>query len=833
MKRLVCFFDGTWDGPDGPNVTNVVKLQRATPSTDGAGIQQLTHYEVGIATEYTGRLRFWAGVFSVGLRRRIEGAYRFICEHYQPGDELYIFGFSRGAYEARTLAELIAIVGLASKDAPHRLAQAWSHYRRYRADAEHKKLHAFRQAAYFPVRIKCVGVWETVGTLGIPLLPRNKGANIGELPAIVDVGLHALAVDEPRGPYRPILWSMKAGRARAENQTIEQAWFPGSHVDVGGGSASCALSDTALLWMAQRVNETTGMHVDLEQLRAATVPDPLGEQYLPTTGIYRLSGILPYVRLIKQDPRAVHPLRRLVLRGWRTNRLARGEVAINESVHDSAAARFGHSVPVRRGEQLYQRPYRPRSLRAAVVRPNIGSSRQGVVAAAAVERASLPALAGWVLFEWAAQPFYTLIVTFLFGPYFVNVFVGDPIWGQSLWAYCAATAGIIIALGSPIVGAIADVKGRPKWRMAVLVLFFAAAMAMLWFAEPRSAPWMIALVAAAYVVATVCIEFATVLLNGMMPTLVPREQLGRLSGLSWGLAYLGGLLALVLVAGFVTVNPGTGKTLLQLDPILALDASTRESDRLVGPICALWLLLFTLPFFLLTPDRTQSQEGATIKDGLHSFLATVRELPQHSNIMLFLVARMIFIDGLTAIFQFGGIYAASIFGWQAIEQSQFAIILVLAGAIGALLGGVLDDRIGSKAVIIGSLLVLLGGAAGLLSVDKTHVLFQIPVLAKSQGSSMLSSTGEQVFLLFAIGLALVAAPAQASSRSLLARLAPADRVAQFFGLFAFSGKATAFFAPTVIGLATGLLGSQRAGLAMVLVFLAIGLVLMTFVRSRA
>src|SRR5580700_9307188 len=147
MKRLVCFFDGTWDKPDGQDLTNVVKLQRVILPTDRAGIQQLTHYEIGIATEYKGRLSFWAGVLSIGLRQRIEGAYRFICAHYQPGDELYVFGFSRGAYEARRLVELISVVGVANKDAPDRLAQAWTYYRRYRGNLGHKKLLAYRQTA--------------------------------------------------------------------------------------------------------------------------------------------------------------------------------------------------------------------------------------------------------------------------------------------------------------------------------------------------------------------------------------------------------------------------------------------------------------------------------------------------------------------------------------------------------------------------------------------------------------------------------------------------------------------------------------------------------------
>src|SRR5262249_36921277 len=260
---------------------------------------------------------------------------------------------------------------------------------------------------------------------------------------------------------------------------------------------------------------------------------------------------------------------------------------------------------------------------------------------------------------------------------------------------------------------------------------------------------IVLLVLAAYVVAMASAEFAIVLLNGMMPTLVAREQYGRLSGISWGLAYLGGLVALLLVASLVTVDRGSGKTLLGLDPVLSRDVGAGASDRIVGPLCAAWLLAFSTPFFLLTPDHSERRAGRSAWDGVHEFLATLAALPRQGNVLLFLAARMIFIDGLTAIFQFGGIYAASIFNWQPIEQVQFAIVLVIAGVIGALFGGFLDDRVGAKRVIIGSLMVLIVATVGLLSVDSTHVLFQVAVRPRAEMSAAFASTGERVFLAFA------------------------------------------------------------------------------------
>jgi UMF1 family MFS transporter len=201
--------------------------------------------------------------------------------------------------------------------------------------------------------------------------------------------------------------------------------------------------------------------------------------------------------------------------------------------------------------------------------------------------------------------------------------------------------------------------------------------------------------------------------------------------------------------------------------------------------------------------------------------------------LFFLAARMIFTDGLTAIFVFGGIYGASVFGWGALPLGIFGIVLTLVGAFGALIGGVLDDRFSAKTVIIGALLILLVGAFGILSVDQTHVLYLIEVAPKVPGSAPFSSIGEQVFLAFAVVVGIVSAPVQASSRSLLARLAPPEKITQFFGLFAFSGKVTAFLAPFLVATVTAATGSQRLGMSAIAVFLVVGMLLMLPVRQPA
>jgi uncharacterized protein (DUF2235 family) len=366
VKRLVCLFDGTWNKPEDADLTNVVKLQRAIPAADAGGIAQVVHYEVGIATESAlGEWSFAVGAMGFGVGSRIQGGYRFLCETYEEGDEIILVGFSRGAFEARSLAGLIALTGLARAATPETISDVWDCYERNKLARNPARVKALRAAARFPVRIKCVAVWDTIGNLGIPFVKKGLikellGFHDTELSPTVDVGLHALAIDEPRG-------TVKKGASLPPGQIVQQVWFPGCHANIGGGYKDCALSDIALLWMAERLTQTTGLALDLEHLRATTRPDPLGEQVSPTSdGVYRISRLLPFVRLIKQNRKGISAFRRAFLGSWRTSALPTSQVPVNESIHESASARFGKRVPQRRGEALREIGYRPRNLGAVL-----------------------------------------------------------------------------------------------------------------------------------------------------------------------------------------------------------------------------------------------------------------------------------------------------------------------------------------------------------------------------------------------------------------------------------------------------------------------------------
>jgi UMF1 family MFS transporter len=465
--------------------------------------------------------------------------------------------------------------------------------------------------------------------------------------------------------------------------------------------------------------------------------------------------------------------------------------------------------------------------------PTGARSQLGASAGETAAPAGKRALFGWVLFDWATQPFYTLVVTFLFAPYFVNGFLDDPARGAALWAYATGIAELIAAALAPVLGAIAD-AGQPRkpWIAAFSVLLVVG-MCGLWLAAPGRTD-LVPLVLIAFGLAVIGAELATVFTNAMMVSLVSDKRLGTLSGLGWATGYVGGLVSLALVAGLLVADPTTGKTLLGLPPIVPLDAATREGDRLIGPFSALWYLIFVLPLFLFTPDRSAKPlQARAVTAGLAQLLRSVKDLVRHhGQVALFLLARMLYADGLGAVFAFGGIYAATVFGWGATELGLFGIILTIAGTIGAGLGGLLDDRSGSKSVIVATLLLFIAASIGVLSVDPNHVLFVLPVAPKLPGSAPFSSLGEQVYLAFAILIGLGAGPIQASSRTLLARMCPPGKTTEFFGFFSFSGKITAFAAPLAIGVVTHATDSQRLGISASLVFLIAGLLLLLRVRTQ-
>ncbi len=438
----------------------------------------------------------------------------------------------------------------------------------------------------------------------------------------------------------------------------------------------------------------------------------------------------------------------------------------------------------------------------------------------------------WALFDWANQPFFTIVTTFIFAPYFANVLVGDPVKGQAAWAFTQSAAGILIALMSPFLGAMADAGGRRKPYIFAFQLLLAAGCGALWWAYPDR-PDLIGPISWAVIAATVGAEMSIVFNNAQLPNICRPERMGWLSGFGWGLGYCGGLVSLFVVLAISMPSMfglGTGNT-----PLFGLDPKTHELERLVGPASALWLAVFVLPMFFFTPDSAGAAKlplWAAAREGGSSLLSTLRKIGHFKNALTYLIAFMLYNDGLASIIAFGGVYAAATFGWSTVTLGIFGIILTVFAIPGAFLGGRLDDAIGSKRTVQLAIAGVIVATLGIVGVTTDSILFVVPADPISPTRGLFGSVQEKTLMGFALLLGFCMGPMQAASRTLIGRLAPEGMSGEFYGLFALSGRATAWMAPLAIGIVTAATGSTRLGMACVLFFLVLGFVLLWRVREE-
>ena len=294
MKRLVICCDGTWNSPENTKLaaSNVLRLARAVPPTAGDGTVQIVYYDPGVGS---GNLvdKLTGGAFGSGLSLNVREAYAFLVHNYEPGDALYFFGFSRGAYTVRSTAGFVRKVGILQRRNGDRIADGWRIYRIRAGTADSPEAQRFRDQYSHPepeqIDMRCVGVWDTVGALGIPgpfsfLTKKGNGFHDVALSSRVKFGFHAIAVDEKRRFFRPTLWEQSPA---ATGQVLEQAWFPGVHADVGGGYNEKALSDNTLAWMASRAR-LAGLDLDQTYLDSVCQPDHRGPLHESRNGPYRL-----------------------------------------------------------------------------------------------------------------------------------------------------------------------------------------------------------------------------------------------------------------------------------------------------------------------------------------------------------------------------------------------------------------------------------------------------------------------------------------------------------------------------------------------------------------
>ena len=439
---------------------------------------------------------------------------------------------------------------------------------------------------------------------------------------------------------------------------------------------------------------------------------------------------------------------------------------------------------------------------------------------------------GWMAFDLAQQPYATLGLTFIFSPYFAAVASGvfqaqgatpeqAGAQAQSLWGTAQTLAGLVIALTAPLLGAYADASGRKlPWIAAFSALFIPCAWS-LWFLHPDGTHLLPVLFL--FWLGFIAGESALNINNAQLPSLAPPDRIGRISGSGAALGYWGGVVALFAMLLFLAENE-TGQTLLGRSPALGLDPAAREGTRSVGPFIAIWFALAIVPFFLWVRDTPSPARRPPLAEVWRNLKATLRDTARRKSLRSFLLASMLYRDGLGALYSFGGIYATLVLGWSIIQIGVFGIVAAVAAAIITWAGGLADQHLGPKPVILASCWALIAVCTVIVGVSR-ETIFGLPL---PEGSRLPD-------ILFYLCGALIGGAGGAiysASRTLMVRHADPSRAGEAFGLFALTGRATAFLAPALIAAATTITGSTQLGFVPVILLFLLALWLLASVRPQ-
>ncbi len=440
---------------------------------------------------------------------------------------------------------------------------------------------------------------------------------------------------------------------------------------------------------------------------------------------------------------------------------------------------------------------------------------------------------GWMAFDWASQPFYTLGLTFVFGPYFAlvatNAFVADGMdklaadaQAQSIWSLGQFVAAIFIALTAPFLGAFADNSGRKMpWIAGFSVVYVLGSWA-LWGLTPAGLGLITILVV--FYIAFFAAESALNFVNAILPSLGTENEIGRISGSGAAFGYWGGVVSLFMLLLLFVESPETGLTLLGHPPLLGLDAAQMEGTRSVGPFIAIWYAIFMIPFFLYVRDDPRlGGQPTNVRAVWGELKATLRGVMRRDSMKYFLLASMFYRDALNALYAFGGIYGVLVLGWTTIQIGVFGIVAAIAAAIFTWAGGLADQRFGPKPVILVAVWLLIIVGCFIVGMSRDHLfLFALEPTSR---------VPDIIFFTCGVVIGGAGGAVYASSRSMMVRHTHPDRPAEAFGLFALTGKATAFLAPAGISLFTFLTGNVQLGFLPVIFLFLAGLFLLRRVNK--
>ena len=439
---------------------------------------------------------------------------------------------------------------------------------------------------------------------------------------------------------------------------------------------------------------------------------------------------------------------------------------------------------------------------------------------------------GWYFFDWASQPYHTLLVTFVFGPFFASIasqyFMSTGLEeqaadarAQSMWSLCLTVTGLIIGFGAPIIGALADTAGRRlPWILGFSSMYVVGAAGIWWTAPDGSNMWF---ALSAFGIGFIGAEYALIFINSQLPSLGTQEEVGAISGSGFAFGYVGGLIALAIMLTLFVEQP-SNKTLVGFEPVFGLDAEAREGTRFVGPFTAIWFAVFMIPYFLWVRDTGPGRQGQGMGDALRLLGKSIKSLKRRLSLTAYLGSSMFYRDALNGLYGFGGTYAILVLNWSIVSVGIFGIIGGISAAMFSWVGGKFDRTFGPKPVIIVAILGLTLVCVTVVGMDRE----QFFGIALAEGSGL----PDMIFFGCGVLIGGLGGTLQAASRSMMVRHTDPAAPTESFGLYGLSGRATAFIAPALVGLVTTLSGSARIGVSPVIALFLIGLVLLRWVKAE-
>ena len=442
---------------------------------------------------------------------------------------------------------------------------------------------------------------------------------------------------------------------------------------------------------------------------------------------------------------------------------------------------------------------------------------------------------GWYFFDWASQPYNTLLLTFIFGPYFAEIargyFMGTGMEeeaakaaAQSFWGFGLTIASVVIAILAPILGAVADGSGRRMIWIWIFSAFYVIGAFGLWWVMPGGEVSMLYWAVAFFGLGFIGMEFTTIFTNALMPTLTDHDDIGKISGYGFAFGYLGGLVALILMLALFAESATTGKTLIGIDPLFGLDTESREGTRMVGPLTAIWYVLFMIPFFMWVREPRVAARAIHIGAALASVRDFILGLRFRKSLSAYLASSLMYRDALNALYAFGGVYASNVLNWSITQIGVFGILGGITAMIASYFGGRMDRAYRPKPVLTWSIVVLILICVTIVGLTRES-LFGVPL-------DPATNTADIIFYICGALIGAAGGPLQAASRTMLVRHTTPDRATEAFGMFALSGKVASFISPLLIALVSHFSQSARIGISPVILLFLIGLILLIWVKPK-